>query len=356
MTNVQALSLLAFLSLQPDDCTFVVLGEREPPGAFLRAVNLYRSNGGGDALRELESLDDNEVQSFVERVKEVRVVIRRGSGNTAVPEDRCLLAASLLVIESGMERAESSLWSFADARFDAGFRLSSLVESEPLRSSFQRDALLLAGLFHQDLIFKDAFPGPAFERADRYLQAAVKRYPRDVEVLVAGGALLEWAGSLPEEDPSFLKEAQDLYTQALKTLPEDAHALLRLGWVLRKRRETERALSFLKRITDMGAEDDLVYRAWMGLGALAAGAGDYDMAATYYQNAVRLIPAWQPAHIGLAYVLHESGSHTEARRALDAALAIEASDDPLTEWWSYELGLAPRYVPLLERMREETAW
>ncbi|HXV60176.1 MAG TPA: hypothetical protein VEK15_05745, partial [Vicinamibacteria bacterium] len=135
---VHGLSLLAFLSLQPDDCAFVVLGEREPPGAFLRLVNLYRAHGGGDALRALESLDGNEVPAFIERVREVRLVIRRGSGDTAVPEDRCLLAASLLVIESGMERAESSHWSFADVRFDAGFQLSSLVESEPLRSGFER--------------------------------------------------------------------------------------------------------------------------------------------------------------------------------------------------------------------------
>ncbi|HXV61233.1 MAG TPA: hypothetical protein VEK15_11105, partial [Vicinamibacteria bacterium] len=52
-------------SLQPDGCAFVVLGERDPPGAVLRLENPYRVNDWHDAVRALESLDENDTYSWL---------------------------------------------------------------------------------------------------------------------------------------------------------------------------------------------------------------------------------------------------------------------------------------------------
>jgi hypothetical protein len=74
-----------------------------------------------------------------------------------------------------------------------------------------------------------------------------------------------------------------------------------------------------------------------------------------YEAARALIPSWQVAHLALSHVLHASGSHDRARDLLEDALAMKSSDEAFLGWWSYELGLVPRFEPLFQRMRAEMA-
>ncbi len=352
MAAGQTLTLAAALLLSPERCEFFVLGTLEPQTALLRLVDRYRR--GGIPFSDLSGLSVAESEAFVDRVRKVRQMRYQNFGETREPEDPCLQAASLLEAELAMTLSERSRWKEADAHFEAAWQTSSWIEDPEERLSFQRDWLLVAGLLHHELIFVNVAE-EAFWRADRFFHNAVKRYPEDPEVLLAAGALLEWSGSLRMGDRAHLREADELYARALRLAPDDPAILLRRGWVLEKLGRNEEAAVPLLRILELGAKDDLVYRSRMVLGKIEEAAGRLPDAVGHYEAASAVIPAWQVAHVALGHALHASGSHDRARTTLDHALSMDgkSADETVMGWWSYELGLALRYEPLLDRMRAE---
>jgi tetratricopeptide (TPR) repeat protein len=348
----QALTLAGTLLLPPEPCEFWVRGTREPQTELLRLVDLYRA--GAVPLPELSHLTVADSEKFRKHVAEVRQWIREGLSETLEPSDACIQAASLLEAELAGSLATRSRWEAADSFFDEAWQVSFLVDEEADQLRFQRDWLLAAGLFHHELVFVNE-PGEAFWRADRFLQNAIQRYPEDVEILWAAGALLEWAGSLRTGDPSHLKEAEELYARALRLAPGETGILQRHGWVLEKLGRNDEAAVPLLRVLELGATEDLLYRSRMALGRIAEADGRLDDAVAYYEAASTTIPSWQVAHIALGHALHTSGSHDRARAVLARALSMhrEGADGTLGGWWSYELGLALRGEPLLKRMRAE---
>jgi tetratricopeptide (TPR) repeat protein len=350
MAPGHALTLAGALLLSPERCEFIVLGTIESQSELLRFVDLYRR--GGAPFSDLSRLPIAESEAFVRRVRKVRETIAQGAGKTLEPDDGCIQAASLLETELAMTLAERSRWEEADAHFEAAWKLSPLIEDPNQRVRFQRDWLLAAGLFHHELIFLNVAE-EAFWRADRYLHQAVERYPDDPEVLLAAGALLEWSGSLRGGDASHLKEAEKLYARALRLAPDDPAILLRHGWVLEKLGRTEEAATPLQRILGLAAKEDIVYRSRMVLGKIAEAAGRLSDAIAHYEAASAAIPSWQVAYLALGHALHGSGSHDLARSTLARALSMDmkSADEPFMGWWSYELGFALRFEPLLSRMR-----
>lgn len=150
-----------------------------------------------------------------------------------------------------------------------------------------------------------------------------------------------------------MKEAEELYSRALGITPSDPEALLRYGWVLEKRDRIAEAAGPLLRLLAQGAEPNLIYRCRMVLGRLAERAGRPEEAIQHYERASEAIPSWQVAYLARGHVLHISGRHHQAREVLGAALTMDASEEAFFGWWSYDLGLARRWEPLLSRMREE---
>jgi tetratricopeptide (TPR) repeat protein len=195
----------------------------------------------------------------------------------------------------------------------------------------------------------------AFTRADRFLDNAVRRYPEDPEVLLAAGALLEWSGSLRWGVASHLEEAEELYARALRLAPDEPPILLRHGLVLEKLDKRDEAVVPLLRLLELGAKEDVIYRSRMVLGRIAEAAGRLPEAIGHYEAASAAIPSWQVAYLALGHALHSSGSHDRARTVLDRAFSMDmkSADETFMGWWSYELGLALRFEPLLERMRAE---
>jgi tetratricopeptide (TPR) repeat protein len=336
----QALTLLSALALQSFECEPRAVDSREI-APFLRVVNLYGRGQSEEAFRELGTLD----LEVVERM------IRQGAPGI---DDRCIEAASLLETELAMTLAERSHWTEADAHFEAGWQLSELIEEPMGRMRFQRDWLLAVGLFDQQLLFVNV-EDQSFGRARQFLEDAVRLYPTDAEVLLAAGALLEWAGSLRGGDRSHLKEAEELYARARRLAPSETEILLRHGWVLEELGRNDEAEALLRRILELGATEDVLYRSRMALGRIAEAAGRLQEAVAQYETASSTIPSWQVAHIALGHALHTSGSHDRARTVLARALTMErqSADETFGGWWSYELGLTPRLEPLLERMRAE---
>jgi tetratricopeptide (TPR) repeat protein len=350
MAVVPTLTLAAALLPQPVHCEFSLGRTREPTTEFTRLVNLYRN--GPLSSAEFESLAQEEPKSFLRRFREVRELIENQPDETLLPDDECLRAASLLETELAMVLARRSQWQKSDFHFDTAWTISTLLQSPGLRVRFQRNWLLASGLFHHELIFVSD-PGEAFWRADRYLREAVRRYREDAEILLAAGALLEWSGSLAGGDRSNLEEAESLYARVLAITPSDPEALLRYGWVLEKRGRDREALAPLHRLLEQGAEPNLLYRCRMVLGRLAENDGRLEEAIEHYEHASESIPSWQVASIALGHALHQSGLHDRSRSILDSALTLEGSEEVLVGWWSYDLGLAQYWKPLLSRMREE---
>jgi tetratricopeptide (TPR) repeat protein len=344
-----ALTLAAAILLPPVRCEFIVHGTHEPTSEFTRLLNLYRDRPL--SIAELERLGEEEPKSFLRRFREVREMIQNHPDEALLPDDACLRAASLMETELGMALAQRSQWDKADFHFDTAWTISTLLQSPALRLRFQRDWLLTSGLFHHELIFVSV-PGEAFWRADRFLHEAVKRYPEDAEILLAAGALLEWSGSLAGGDRGNLKEAEDLYSRVLAITPSDPEALLRHGSVLEKRDRAAEAEGPLRRLLEQGGEPNLLYRCRMVLGRLAEKDGRLEEAIEHYQRASGSIPSWQVASIARGHVLHLSGLHDQAREVLESGFALEASEEAFVGWWSYGLGLAPRWKALLARMLE----
>jgi tetratricopeptide (TPR) repeat protein len=347
-----ALILLAG-GLVPTDACELRVGGRQEPSAYLDAVRLYRDHHRDLAMRSLAGLDSGEVDRLVERIDSLREKFQQGAIDAFVPDDVCFEAASLLEAELGMSLVETSRWDEADAHFDAGWRVSFLVDSPNEQRRFQRDWLLAVGLFHQERIFMGADPQPVFERADRFLRNATRRYPEDFEVLLAAGALLEFAGSLAEGNRDHLKEAEVLYAQALRIRPDDPEALVRHGWALKKLGKIKDAEAPLRRALELAPEAILIYRARMALGGLAESSGRLDEAATEYEAATEVEPDFQVAYLAWSEVLHRKGAHARAREILAAAIGDRSSEAGNDSWWEYELGLVRLGEPLLRRMREE---
>ena len=346
------LTLASALLLSPERCEFLVLGTIESQSELLRLVDLYRK--GGVPLSEISHLPVAESEAFLRRVQKVREMIAQNAGMTLEPDDACIQAASLLETELAMRLAERSQWEAADAHFEAAWKLTPLIEDPEGRFRFQRDWLLAAGLFHHELIFVN-LAEEAFPRADRFLQQAAERYPDDPEVLLAAGALLEWSGSLRWGVASHLKEAEELYARSLRLAPDEPAILLRHGIVLEKLGRSDEAVVRLLRLLQLGAREDVVYRGRMVLGKIAETAGRLPEAIGHYEAASAAIPSWQVAYLALGHALHSAGSHDRARTVLDRAFSMDmkSADETFMGWWSYELGLALRFEPLLERMRAE---
>lgn len=277
-------------------------------------------------MSSLAGIDVNEVDRLVEQIPAMRESIHRSALENFVPEDVCFQAASLLEAELGMALVEASRWDEADVHFDAGWRVSFLLDAPREQLRFQRDWLLAVGLFHQQRIFMGRDPQPAFERADRFLENAARRYPGDFEVLMATGAVLEFSGSLREGDRDHLKRAESLYAQALRVAPDEPEALLRYGRVLKKRGKTREAEAPLRRVLELTAGDYLIYIARMALGGLAETTGRLDEALTQYEAATRVEPTWQVAYLAWSEALRRKGAHSQPREILDQALGVGASE------------------------------
>jgi tetratricopeptide (TPR) repeat protein len=353
MATGLALAFAAAVLQPPENCGFLVRGTAEAQSEVLRLVNLYRETGALPS--DASHLSIPEIETFVRRVHDVRDMIREGAGLTLEPDDGCIQAASLFEAELAMALAASSRWEAADAHFDSSWKVSFLIYDLARRNRFQRDWLLAAGLFLQQLLFRDAVVDEAYWRADRFFHNAVRRYPEDPEILLAAGALLEWSGTLRSGDRSHLKEAEALYARARALTPDDPLLLLRHGVVLEKLERAAESKADLERVLELGAEEDVLYRARMTLGKIAELAGRFSETIAHYEAASTLIPRWQAAYVALAEVHHAAGSHERAREMLGVAFSKERERDEEAPggFWSYELGLALRVEPLLARMRHE---
>ncbi len=333
---------------QGDDCTFF-LPKGFPVDEYATIVTHYRNEEFTTAGERLQALPR-------ERVDEVLEFFRKNGWS-----ERCLLAASLLHTEMGMQVQTGFV---RPGYFESAWELTNFVQAHDSKKRFQRNWLLLMGLFHQKLMFDPELVGRGktetlslasslFRGAETHFDEAVKAFPQDPEILVAAGTLFEWSGGPPFGEPRHLAKAEKLYERACRLDPNDALAQLRYGTTLWKRRRSKKAAAPLRQVLELSQDDELVFRAHLALGRIAVLAGNHQEAIAHFHAAREAKPDWQVGSLALSHALHLTGARDESRRVLESALSASSTDEDLFGWWSWETGLIERFAPLLQSMRDE---
>jgi len=338
---------------QGDDCTFL-LPKGFPVDEYAAIVTHYRNGQFTTAGTRLQALAPQRVDEVLEFLRE--------NGWA----ERCFFAASLLHTEMGM-RGETVFVRPDDPEhhFASAWKLTGFVPAEGSKERFQRNWLLLMGLFYQKMIFdpevvRQTEPERLTDArlellrgAHTYFNDAVEAFPRDPEILLAAGTLFEWAGAPHFGEPRHLAKAEKLYERACRLDPNDALAQLRYGTTLWKRRQSEKSATALRRALELSKDDELIFRAHIALGRIAVLEGNHQEAISLFRSAREAKPEWQVGSLALSHALHAAGARDESRRELERGLSIPRTDENLFGWWSWETGLIERFMPLLESMRNE---
>lgn len=314
---------------------------------YLSIVTLYRKGFRSRAIEKVALFESSRLQDLTRRLDASWQESRYDWSDAAA----CVEASAALHTEVAVEAMANPDTSLPQLHFETAWELTRLIDPEEARRSFQRDWLLGVGLYHQKLMFVQG-PERRFVDAQRYLEESARRFPADGEVLLAAGALYEWAGSLRRGEQKHLERAEDLYRRALEANPSHVEMLLRLGRVLVKQGKESEARPLLDRTLALSSDPRPAYRAHMELGGIAERAGDLGRAADHYRSAVDTLPDWQVAYIALSHCLHRAGNRRDAQNELRRGFTILPTEASLEGWWSYELGLSERAPLLFDRLRE----
>jgi tetratricopeptide (TPR) repeat protein len=226
-----------------------------------------------------------------------------------------------------------------------------------------------------------------FEDLARHVDAMVKRFPVDGEVLLALGSLYEslgWSRGSPIDvsrpapagppgergapadlHPAILKsiegrgqrriheEAAATFRRALSVSPSLDEARLRLGRVLNELDRPDEALALLKPLREGVETTSLKYLAWLFAGAAEQRRNDFDAAIAAYRTAAAQYPACQTPLVALSHALRNKGERAAALGVLLRATVVGSQcDDP---WWSYHFGQAWRFDSALRELRKDVA-
>jgi tetratricopeptide (TPR) repeat protein len=224
-----------------------------------------------------------------------------------------------------------------------------------------------------------------FEDLARHVDAMIKRFPADGDVLLAQGSLYEalaWSRESPidlslaepvagargvpgESHPAILmslagrgrrkiqEEAAETFRRAIAASPSLDEARLRLGRMMNELDRPDDALALLKPLREGESTVSLKYLAWLFVGAAEQRRNDLDAAITAYRAAAAQYPACQTHVVALSDALRSKGERAAAIGVLlRAAVVGSQCDDP---WWSYHFGQAWRFDSALRELRKEVA-
>jgi tetratricopeptide (TPR) repeat protein len=149
------------------------------------------------------------------------------------------------------------------------------------------------------------------------------------------------------------KRAEALLKRALSARPEFVEARLRLGRVLAAQKQFAEALPHFQQVVKDAQDPALTYFAHLFAGDAALALDRAADALPSYEQALKLQPNAQAAHLGLGAALRMLGRREAALDAVLATIAIEprtrdSFDEP---WWEYYEGDAANVVDLLAALR-----
>ena len=133
---------------------------------------------------------------------------------------------------------------------------------------------------------------------------------------------------------ALLQEAETKYLAALSGDRSLGEASVRLASLLIEERDWDRALDILRRCRPELQDPFLVYMAALFLGRLQEQAGHRDEAKACYEEALRLYPEAQTAHLALAQLVESQGHPVDGWHQVEQLFATDpgARRDP---WWVF---------------------
>ena len=351
---------LALTLTGPADTAGQDARSRLPP-AYLAALSNYRAGDLTAAFGNVKELEAADLSEITRRL--IRPEAAAGSSRA-----RLMTAAIMLHTEVFFIRAEAhpapaydpyirSAHSLVRALIEAG-RDGDWGFGEAERT-FARDWYLLL------ISFQHGRADVGWSRA--YLEEALGLFPKDPHLTLARGSDYELlsdmrAGYLRNVDAEGsmrgqskvnpdreLEQAVRWLEQAVSLEPALVEARLRLGRVLYRRGEYDRAAQALDAVRQVAPWKELQYLALVFRGMVEAARGSYERAEGFYADARRILPRGQTAAIASAEAAYLRGRVTDAGATIQATLQQRDKEDP---WWAYISGEAWHFGARLDTLRK----
>jgi tetratricopeptide (TPR) repeat protein len=346
-----------------------------------RYLELGRRYAAGDRAVAVAELGDFTAARLARELESLHTLMAPSSGTgrpapgeapTAAPPLRALVM--LHVDRDAFERRPSPVSEQApvcgtDVHLAYAERVATLLFAEAEGREFARR-------FYLAVMLRE-FGYTCFADAQRRVEAGLRWFPKDPDLLMARGSLAEATASLGPRDPAPLKrqgaeraraierlqgqslaleEAARSYEQALAVKTDLDEARLRLGRVRLRQGRLEAAQRSLEGVRDQSDDPDLVYLADLFLGRLHEGRGRLAEAQQEYTEALTLRPQAQSGAIALSHVQSLLGQGNAARATLEAALALSGVRSEMDPYWDYLLARSgSRSAALLDELRKEAS-
>jgi VWFA-related protein len=359
-----------------------LVGRNEPPPtagpsaaqpAILEAVARYRQ-GDRAVIRETLSLD--RLRRDLADLKR-----RKGTATCDTCEDRRFepfpfeAAAMLLTDQDALERNSRPGLEEAPPLpaplLGAARQFLELIPDPERRRRFERPWLLAVALH--------LFQHGQWPLALSYMDLGLQRYPEDARLLLARGSLLETVGfqqlqlvspddvvAAPTQSRrddawkqasagrSLLAQAESCYGRALKANPGLLEARVRLGHVLHRMNQPEKAARELEGVlAEPDANAHLRYLAWLFLGAIREAQGRPTDGVLAYRAAIGLLPESQAAYVALSHALHRVGEREASLEPLRETLGRAGRGHESDPWWVYPWGQSLEVNERLQGLRQE---
>jgi tetratricopeptide (TPR) repeat protein len=140
----------------------------------------------------------------------------------------------------------------------------------------------------------------------------------------SGPEAADAAGLVDAADNAFeageLGEAKALLSEADVLSPDTPEILNKLGFILSKEGDIERALEHYNRSLEIDGKDDLVHNA---LASLYRERGEFDRAREHYEAALAIDDAYEVTYFNYGNLLVATGDRDAARRMYGKALELK---------------------------------
>jgi tetratricopeptide (TPR) repeat protein len=236
---------------------------------------------------------------------------------------------------------------------------------------FRRNWLIARGYFYQTRLEE--------KPAVAVLEAALREFPEDAEILFALGTVYESLGEflgrrsfepLPtpplstDQEHAFrkrrffesgsrkrLERAEKYYKRALESRADFVDAHLRLGRVQYQLGKNDDALRNLGWVIEKATESQPVCLAHLFAGRLCERGDRMEGALEHYRAAVEARADWQLAYMALSNSLHRAGDLEASREVLKQALQLPVDPrNPKGGLWDYNV-MNDRFVDLIVELR-----
>jgi thioredoxin-like negative regulator of GroEL len=231
-------------------------------------------------------------------------------------------------------------------------RFAAILAFDPRTQDFARRFFLaMAERWQLDACFDDAH---------REARAGIELFPRDGELFLAAGSVLEERATLnvtsgrrnADMQNDWLTEARRDLKEAVSLEPDLVVARLRLGRVLWRLGQLEPAREALQEAVVRSRDPNDRYLAHLFLGRVHMDAARLEQALDEYRQAVEIDPEAQSAAVALSHALQLTGEMEEARRALSRGQVGRRAERDA--YWDYLVMNARQIEDLLAALHRES--